>query len=85
MPNKKQADQIREFVLMEIIEPARLRVAGQVIVTACEVAKGMALSRRYPNICQVLDGRIFADLARVRLVARSGPKQGSTVTWTFSI
>jgi len=83
---KKQADLIREFVLTTIIEPTRRRGDTQVTIGASQVANGMALGhRRYPNICRVLDGRIFADYARVRLVGRSGPKQSSTVTWAFSI
>lgn len=86
MQEKKQADRIREFMLVAIIEPARRRGDTHVTIEASQVATGMALGHsRYPNICQVLDGQIFTDLARVQLVARSGPKQSSTVTWTFSI
>lgn len=80
-----QRDEIRKYAVEAIIEPARLRGAKTLTIRASEIARGMNLTRRFPNICGALDADIFASYAGVRLLEREGPPQSSSVTWTFQL
>ena len=80
-----QADQIRTYVMLNYIAPARHNNRYYVIVQSGDVHKGLNLAANYPNVCQALDGQIFLKQAKVRLVERSGPKQSSTVEWVFKV
>lgn len=78
-----RADKIREYVLADIIQPARRQNKRAVTVTAGEIADGMELrspsGHKEPrNVCQALSGRIFADMARVRVTADGAPDSTAT-------
>lgn len=79
------ADRIRQFVVVTYINPARLAGHKTVKVVAGPVHSGMGLVDRMPAICGALDAYKFLSFARVRLISRSGPKQGSTATWIFEL
>ena len=85
MGNMSQADEIREYMFVAIVKPARRRGEKTVTVRASQVARGMGLESRYPNICQALDGAIFAEYADVKLLHSEGKPQSSAVTWTFEV
>lgn len=78
-----QADRIRQFVLDYYIRPARERNQSTVKIVAGEVHSAMGLRDRMPAVCSALDADKFLSYARVTLVSRSGPEQGSTATWVF--
>lgn len=80
-----QADQIRKYVLDQIIEPARRQSRSLVQVHAAEVHAAMKLENRFPAVCSALDADKFLGEARVTLVRRSGPKHGSTAEWVFGL
>lgn len=66
-----KAEQIRQYVLTHIIEPARNRGERIVTVTAGEIADAMGLRspegyKEPRNVCQALTGRLFAEMANVR-------------------
>lgn len=50
-----------------------------------EIHEDMRMTARYPLVCSSIDADKFLGQAGVTLVTRSGPYQGSTVHWTFSI
>jgi hypothetical protein len=79
------ADQIRTYVIRAVIEPARAQGMSLVRVCAGDVHAGMDLENRFPAVCGALDAEKFLPLARVRLVERVGPKQGSRAEWVFAL
>lgn len=79
------ADRIREHTINQYISPARESGLSTIKISAKEVHADLGLKSRYPAICNALDGDIFKEKARVILRSRSGPRQSSTVTWTFEI
>ena len=79
------AERIRAYVNKAFIEPARRAGATEASVTAGDVHKDLRLESRMPAVCAALDAQKFQDQYGVTLSRRSGPKQGSTVTWVFSL
>lgn len=77
------ADRIRQHVLDEIIEPARHLGQATVTVRVGDVHSAMGLESRMPAVCSALDANKFLDFARVTLVRRIGPPQGSSAEWVF--
>ena len=79
------ANQIREYVNKALIEPARRSGGMHAVVVAGEVHRSMKLDNRMPAVCSALDAQRFQRDYRVQLSKRSGPRQGSTATWRFSV
>jgi len=79
------ADKIRAHVSKAFIEPARRAGATEMHVTAGDVHKDLRLESRMPAVCAAIDAQKFQDQYGVTLNGRSGPKQGATVTWIFSL
>lgn len=79
------AAKIRAYANEAFIEPARKARRTEATISASDIHKDLKLEARYPLVCSALDARKFQDDCRVILSKRSGPKQGSTVVWTFLI
>lgn len=79
------ADEVRQYVLDEIIEPARRAGKRTARVKAGEIHKALGFSNRMPLVCGALDADKFLDFANVHLVNRSGPPQSSSVVWVFGL
>jgi 5-methylcytosine-specific restriction enzyme B len=82
---EKLADKIRYHVNENYIEPARKSHNTEVIVKALDVHNDMNLTNRMPAVCGAIDMAFFEREYNVQLISRSGPKQGSTVSWKFKI
>jgi len=81
-----QADKIRAFVINEMIIPARNRGEKTIEVNAEEIHTRMSFKEnRYPNVCSAINAQKFLDLARVKLVSRTGPLQSNTAKWKFAL
>ena len=80
-----QADKIRAYANEAFVEPARKAGRTEVVVEAGDVHKDLRLESRMPAVCSALDAKKFQDDYGVILIRRSGPSQGSTVTWTLGI
>jgi hypothetical protein len=80
-----QAEKIREHVGKSFAETARAAGFTHFVVEARHVHKDLKLKSRFPAICSAIDARSFRHLYHVALVNRTGPLQGSTVTWTFKL
>lgn len=80
-----QADRIRQFILERHVNPARSRGGDQVTVRAGDVHREMGLTSAMPAVCSAIGSSKFADLAHVTMTGRSGPKNGSTVVFTFAL
>jgi hypothetical protein len=77
------ADQIRQYVLHNLITPARVAGHKQVTVRAGDVHQAMGLADRMPAVCGALDAHKFLSYASVQLISRTGPRQGANAEWVF--
>ena len=80
-----QADDIRGYVMREYIEPARARGQKIVEVRVGDVNSGMGLESRQPAIAGALGALKFLDIAKVRLLDRTGPQLGGNLIFTFEL
>ena len=78
------ADEVRRYALKKIQE-ARQKGDKTISFTALEIHKGLGLNQRFPLVCSAIDADKFLDYASVILIKREGPKQSTTVRWTFDL
>jgi hypothetical protein len=81
---KSDADQIREYVWIRYIEPARHRGDAMVSIKSGDVVKGLNLKNKTPNVCTALRSKIFQDVYGVRLLGEQGPPSGMSTTVVFT-
>ena len=79
------ADNIRDYVILNIIEPARKDGKRMVTVNATDIHEALKLVSRYPAVCSALDANKFLEIAKITLINREGPKQSTTAKWTFGL
>jgi len=79
------AERIRRHANEAFIEPARRAGRKEVVIVAGDVHKDLRLESRMPAVCGALDTQKFQTEYRVVLTKRTGPHQGSTVTWIFEV
>jgi hypothetical protein len=82
------AEQIREFASSQHIKPARKTSAPYstlVKIVSGDLVKEMRLKDRTPAVCGALDAKKFQDEYEIELLQRTGPKHGTTTTWTFLV
>jgi hypothetical protein len=80
-----QADKIRAYANRVFIEAARKAERTQVLIEAADVHRDLKLKSRMPAVYSALDAQKFQDDFGVLLSSRTGPRQGATVRWTFSL
>jgi 5-methylcytosine-specific restriction enzyme B len=80
-----QADDIRRFVHMNYIEPAKARGDQTVSVRAGDVHRAMELSNALPAVCSAVGSDKFLAEAAVSQIAREGPLNSTTTLFTFAI
>lgn len=85
MKKTTSADDIREYVLITHILPARQRGDQTISFSAAGIHNGMGLKESFPLICSAIDAAKFLEYANVLLVKREGPKHNSTVRWKFDV
>lgn len=81
----KDADRIRRYVLEHYIKPGRERDADNVDVLVRDVNEALKLNQAWPNICQVLIGRKFLEMADLSPPERIGADQSSATIFRFSL
>lgn len=79
------ADEIREYVLVNYVEPARRQGESTVTVRAGDVHKAMGLKDRMPSVASALGATKFEQYANVQLIRREGPHQGANLHLTFEV
>ena len=82
--SKITADQIREHVRVNYVEPARLRHQGRFSVRCGTVEKELGLSNRVVHVCTALKGPRFLEPNGLRLVETSGPPSGTSTTVVYT-
>ena len=83
--NKKNANEIRAFIIKQYVTPNREKGIKEIHLRSGDIHKELELHNCMPNVCQVIDGDIFQKQARITQVTRKGPKQSSTVEWIFRL
>lgn len=79
------AEQIRAYANSALIEPARRAGRTKVTIVAHDVHKDLKLTNRMPAVCAALDAQKFQQDYGIVLSTRTGPRQGSTVAWRYSL
>lgn len=84
-----QADQIRMFVKVNVIDPARNRGEKSIEIVSGDIHRAMGLSDALPAVCSALESKAFAELADAKLEARHSPigseKPSSTIRYEFAL
>ena len=82
---KSSADRIRQFILSHYIVPARNRGEKTVTVRAGDIHAQMSLHGQHANVCQVMRGDKFLNLAKVKLKSSRGPLAGGNTYFTYQL
>jgi len=81
------AQRIREFIRTTYVEPARQRRDTLVTVRAGDIHRELGLRNRVPNVCQVMESKLFEREAGVKVSSRQGPPsgRGTSLTVTYVV
>ena len=79
------ADRIRLCALNYFIEPAREKVAREVLIRAGDLATALGLKDAFPNICQALGGEKLQKLAQVPPPKTTEPNPSSSTVFTYTL
>ena len=82
------ADQVRDYVRREYVEPARRRGDSTVQIVAGKILKGLRFNTgRAPLVCSALKTRKFLAENKLVLERAEGPRkmQATTVTYTYRL
>lgn len=84
-----QADRIRQFAIENYISPARERNETTVELVSGDLHNAIGLKNSLPAVCSVLEGKAFAEQAKVKLLDRHSPidseKPSSTIRYRFEL
>ncbi len=80
-----QADEIREYALIHHVEPARAAGHRTLCISAGDICRELGLPGRAPNVCSALQSRAFLQLANIKLLERTGPRQSTTTRFQYAI
>lgn len=81
----RDADRMRLCALNYFIEPARERSVPEVSIRASQLAEAMGLRDVFSNICSVLGGEKFQQLAKVAAPTHTEPNPSSSTTFIYKI
>ena len=79
------ADEIREFVFKEFIEPARKQSKKTAVIRAGDIHSKMGLSDRMPAVCAALGSEKFEKQYNIKRIKLEGPIHGANALFTFEI
>lgn len=77
-----QADRIREHVVARLATLGTAR-GSLLAIRSGDVVLSMGLVDRTPDVCSLLEGRKFQQMADLELVERSGPARSTTTTYLY--
>jgi hypothetical protein len=78
------SDQIREYVRVNYVEPARLSRQGRFSVRCGTVEKELGMSNRIAHVCTALKTSKFLHPNGLLLVEKSGPPSGTSTTVVYT-
>jgi len=77
------SDKVRNYCLVNIINPARARGEYGVFIKSGDVHTALKLVKRLPLVCSALGANEFEALANVRRVNIIGPLNASNTVFVF--
>jgi len=80
-----QADKIRKWVKINLIDPARKKGLKQVKVNAGEVARQVTGGTNIPNVNNALRGKKLQEMCDIRVTKIEGTPGSTTATYTYEI
>lgn len=80
-----QADEIREWVKRNYIEPAHKDGLRQVTINAGEVARQVTGGTNIPNVNNALRGKKLQEMCRIQLIKVEGTSESTTATYIYKI
>jgi hypothetical protein len=83
-PTGTSARDIRAYLRLKYLDPARRRGETLVTITAGEIHKELGLRNRVPSVCQVMESRILEREAGVKVSSKQGPPSGRGTTFTIT-
>jgi hypothetical protein len=78
------ADQIREHVRLNYLEPARRRRQSRFSVRCGTIEKELGMANRIAHVCTALKTSKFLEPNGLRLVGTSGPPSGTSTTVEYT-
>lgn len=79
------AEGIRAYATKIYIDPARNEGRTRVSFVSGHLHTALRYQNRLRAICTAIDARIFEKENRIKRISRTGPPEGATVEWTFSL
>jgi 5-methylcytosine-specific restriction protein B len=79
------ADEIREHVIRNHIEPARAAQKAEISLRAGDIHKELVLKDRMPAVCSVLGSNRLEREARVKRLSVVGPHNGANALFTYEV
>jgi len=84
---KISASEIRQFIRIRYVEPARRKSETLVTLRAGDLHRELGLRNRVPNVCQVMESKLLQKEAGVRVSSKQGPPsgRGTTLAVTYAV
>ena len=79
------SDQVRNYVLLNYITPARKRGDATVSIRAGDIHRELNFRNRLPLVCAALGAHVFEEMANVERMSITGPVNGANAIFTFKI
>jgi hypothetical protein len=81
------AGDIRQYIRLRYLEPARERRETLVTIRAGDIHRELGLRNRVPNVCQVMESKLLEKEAGVKISSKQGPPsgRGTTLTVTYTV
>ena len=85
MTKMATADEIREFVYKNYIEPARSKGCGDIYIRLGDVRQGMRLANPLQSVRSALSTQIFQSQAGVDLLTPIDHRADAATIWHFQV
>lgn len=85
MTNMATADEIRYFVTINYIEPARSKSGGEICIRLGDVRQGMTLANPLQSVRSALSTETFQRQAGVELLNPVDHRTGADTIWRFHV
>lgn len=79
------AEDVRQYCITTIVEPARSAGVREVSIRVGDVHHALGYKHRHPLVCAALRATLFEESGRVKRVADEGPRESSTTVLNFAI
>ncbi|HEX3036593.1 MAG TPA: hypothetical protein VHT73_15960, partial [Thermodesulfobacteriota bacterium] len=79
------ADEVRQYCIKNIIEPARSAGKKEVEIRAGDIHNAMSYQNRMPLVCSAIGAKKFEETAEVERASITGPSNGANAVFKFKV